>query len=417
MKSNTRSARIEPGLLPLFRLLNTIIFVILTLGMCGFVGQPGVERDYFAAFLWLQSTFLLGYLAWGWLQRRLGRLYLPLALLVATLSPIIGQAAATRIYLDLGLRGSAIQSDHGVFYFWLVLPLLLVCTQYGMRTMLAFAVGTALAPFLLALPLERAGGFSAEVTGGHAFIRLFLFSVVGFVLVRLTTAQRRQRDELEQKNSQLAHYASTLEQLAITRERNRMARELHDTLAHTLSAVNMQLKALEVTLETDPPAAQPRLRQIQDLTRSGLTDARRALHALRASPIEDLGLLLALERHAQQTAERAGLQTRLDLPPQLNGLRPEVEQNLYRIAEEAMNNVARHAMATYLVVGLKRENGRLRLVVMDNGVGFDTTQAAPDGHFGLTGMRERAMLIDGDLRVDSQPGRGTRIEVSVEVDT
>jgi signal transduction histidine kinase len=407
-------ARIEPGLLPLFRLLNIIIWVVLTLAMCGFVGATEAERDYFAAILWVQSSFLFAYLHWQWLQRRLDRVYLPLALLVATLCPIFGLAGATLISLDVGLRGAQITVEHGAFYFWLMLPLLLVSTQYGMKTMLAFTVGTSLLPWLLALPLEAAGAAPAEAAAGHSVIRLFLFGVVGFVIVRLTSAQRRQRDELAQKNAQLSHYAGTLEQLAITRERNRMARELHDTLAHTLSAVNMQLKALEVTLEGDPTAARQRLHQIQDLTRTGLNEARRSLHALRASPLEDLGLVLALERQAQQTAERAGLQLRLDLPPQLNGLRPEVEQTLYRIAEEAMNNVARHALATHLIVALRPEGTRLRLVIMDNGIGFDSASAPPDGHFGLTGMGERAMLIDGDLRIDSQPGRGTRIELSVE---
>jgi signal transduction histidine kinase len=407
----TDKQQIEPGLFQIFRLINMVIWALLTLSLCSLLNR-NKPADYFNILMWAQTSALLLYL-WR-LRREIDASQLTVALWMATLGPIIAQAVATMIYARVGLAADDIPVDHGFFYLWLLFPLLLVSAQYGMKSMLAFTFGTSLLPVLLAYPLEVAGAQSVHSAAGHAFARLLLFSFVGFIIVRLTHAQRQQRRELADKNAQLMHYATTLEQLAISRERNRLARELHDTLAHTLSAVNVQLSALEVLWDSDPDAARDRLQQTRELTRDGLSEARRSLHALRASPLEDLGLTLAIERQAQQTVERAGLQLRLDLPRALNGLRPEIEQNVYRIAEEAMNNVARHAQATHILVSLRRDGDQVRLVVRDDGLGFDAAGGEPNGHYGLTGMQERAMLVDGDLEIHSEPGRGTQIKLTVE---
>jgi signal transduction histidine kinase len=235
--------------------------------------------------------------------------------------------------------------------------------------------------------------------------------VVGYIIVRLTTAQRRQREELAEKNTQLAHYAAMMEQLTISRERNRIARDLHDTLAHTLSAINVQLNALDVLWDSNSDAARQKLKQTQELTRSGLDEARRALHALRASPIDELGLALALERTAQTAAERAGAELSLVLPPQLNGVPPDIEHQLYRVAEEALNNIVRHAR--HVRLALERTTAGLTLTIQDDGSGFDPSQMPPNGHYGLVGMKERAALVNASLQVQSQPGRGTIVQLSV----
>src|SRR6185312_14246376 len=175
--------------------------------------------------------------------------------------------------------------------------------------------------------------------------------------------------------AQLARYASALEQLAISRERNRIAREMHDTLAHTLSAVSVQLKALGVLWDSDPGEARRVLRATDDLTRSGLDEARRALHALRASPIEEMGLALALSRAAEEAKARGGFALIFSAPQQMTGLRPEVEQHLYRIGEEAINNIARHANARNVAVTLAQKDGATLLTVQDDGCGFNSQQA------------------------------------------
>jgi signal transduction histidine kinase len=293
-------------------------------------------------------------------------------------------------------------------YFWLLIPLLFISAQYSLRKLILFSLGTTLLPIFLALPMASVLDFSAQLTS--AFVRLTLYTVAGYIVQRITSAARQQRDALAQKNAQLAQYAITLEQLAIARERNRLARELHDTLAHTLSAVNIQLKALDVLLESDPTAARKTLEATQDLTRTGLGEARRSLQALRARPIDELGLGLALGELARRAAERAGLALTLDVPAQIDGITSEAEQQVYRIAEEALNNVVRHANARCLSVRWKDE----ALVIADDGVGFASAVSPPNGHFGVVGMKERAMLIDAALTIDSQPGRGTSVKLEMK---
>jgi signal transduction histidine kinase len=266
----------------------------------------------------------------------------------------------------------------------------------------------------LAAWLQAAGGPALDPIAEEILVRVMLFSIVGYVVVRLSAAQREQRRALARKNADLAHYATTLEQLAISRERNRLARELHDTLAHTLSAMSVQLQALEVLLDGDLEAARATLRTLQDMTRQGVGEARRALGALRASPLEDLGLLEALRRLAESTAERAGLRLALDLPDSLDDLRPDLEQHLYRIAEEALANVVRHANAATLTVRLRQRGDGVTLLIADDGLGFDPATATADGHYGLRGIQERARLVGGALTIDSQPGQGARLALSVK---
>ena len=401
---------IEPGILPVFRLFMGVLWVLFTLGLCS--GQENPVPDYFAYFSWGFTGFLLLYLSWGWLRRRIGAQYLGIALTLATLWPILADAFSNVLRIRQGLPE---EYDAGRLIIWLILPLLLVSAQYRMRTMLLFTVITSLLPLVLAWM----GGASDAVLreyGAQGFVRLLLFSMVGYVIVRLSAAQRAQRAELAQKNAQLVHYAATLEQLTITRERNRLARDLHDTLAHTLSALNVQLNALDVLWESSPEAARQKLQQIQELTRTGLNESRRALQALRASPIDELGLGLALQRAAQTAAERAGAELTLTLPPTLNGIPPDIEQHLYRIAEEALNNVVRHARAQHLTLALQQTGAALTLTIRDDGSGFDSSQKPPNGHYGIAGMKERAGLINGALQVESQPGKGATVRLTVPLE-
>jgi signal transduction histidine kinase len=395
---------IEPGLLPIFRLYTGLMFVLIGLGMGDALRR--VPRDYFAIFMCAICGFLFVYLSWKPVERWLGKRWLPLALYIVTLGPIFADVVANAAIIRRGFTDPTL-FDPNRLYLWMLIPMLLVSAQYGWRVLLMFNFGTALLPVLLALPL--AYWLDYETVIGTAFVRWLLFIIAGYVVMRITSASRQQRRELAEKNIQLARYASTLEQLAVARERNRLARELHDTLAHTLSAVNVQLKALDVLMESDPTAARATLEQTQALTRTGLQEARRSLQALRARPIDELGLGLALGELARKAAERAGLQLTLEVPAQIDGLAPESEQQVYRIAEEALNNIVRHANARQLA--LRWANATL--TIRDDGVGFDTS-ANPNGHYGLVGMKERAALINATLDIQSAPGKGTRIQLKVQ---
>jgi signal transduction histidine kinase len=237
--------------------------------------------------------------------------------------------------------------------------------------------------------------------------------VVGLVVVRLVGGQKTQREVLTEKNIQLTRYATTVERLAISHERNRMARELHDTLAHTLSAIAVQLEALNKQLDRDPDSAKHTVQQLRDLAHSGLEESRRALQALRASPLEDLGLTLAMCQLIDSVAERSGMLITRNMTSELDGLSPEIEQGVYRITEEALNNAARHAHAQNVTVSLRRELDELCLTISDDGIGFDPEAVVQNGHYGLVGMRERALLCDGKLSIDSALHTGTTIRLTV----
>jgi signal transduction histidine kinase len=211
----------------------------------------------------------------------------------------------------------------------------------------------------------------------------------------------------------LAHYSATLEQLAISRERNRLARELHDTLAHTLSSLAVQLEAVRSLWERDPAGARALLDTSLAATRGGLGEARRALQALRAAPLEDLGLPLALRRLAEAAAERAGIALDLRLPERDPELPPDVEQCVYRVAQEALENVVRHAQASQVAVHLEQDGRQVTLLVRDDGQGFDSAQLNGDQRFGLQGMHERARLVGGQLELTSRPGGCTTLRLVV----
>jgi len=202
--------------------------------------------------------------------------------------------------------------------------------------------------------------------------------------------------------------------LTISRERNRMARELHDTLAHTLSALSVQLETTRAYWNVEPDTAYEMLSKALDATRSGLNDTRRALKSLRASPLEDLGLFLALQNLVRSAKERGKLDVHLDLPNVQPSRPPTADQCIYRVAQEAIENVLHHAGAHTLSVILKMDSDVITLAVEDDGGGMDTKRHPLDGHYGIKGMRERAQLAGGELEITSQPDQGTRILLTIE---
>jgi signal transduction histidine kinase len=241
-------------------------------------------------------------------------------------------------------------------------------------------------------------------------VRSVSFLVVGYFISQLMQQIRFQQDELAQKNAHLTDYADTLERLTISRERNRVARELHDTLAHTMSGLSVQLETTKTYLGINPEVAGTLLEKALVITREGLDEIRRALKALRARPLDDLGFIQAVRQLCESAAERGNLEMDLVLPEQVE-LPPGVEQNIYRIAQEAIENVVQHANAKHLWVRLLINQGNLSLTIRDDGLGLTPTEASD--HFGLSGMRERAQLLGAGLTVESHLGQGTTIQLKM----
>jgi signal transduction histidine kinase len=235
----------------------------------------------------------------------------------------------------------------------------------------------------------------------------------GFPLIAgyLADTWRREHEELQEANRQVRGYAATIEQLATSRERVRLARAMHDTLAHSLAALVVQLEAVDALQETDPEAAQEQLGKVRQEARVGLEETRRAILDLRSAPVEERGLSGALEQLVRQFGQRNGIKTEWTVRGEFTPLLPVQANALYRIAEEALSNIERHAGARNVAVSLSYENG-VTLTVQDDGQGFDP-QAVDVDRYGLIGVHERATLVDGEVNIVSAPSTGTMLSVHI----
>jgi signal transduction histidine kinase len=360
----------------------------------------------------LNALLVLGLALWPGFQRWLGATFLPVVIMMMSVLPIV-----TNQLVVLSLPpGPQTMPETTALRLMPVLFIALVLTawQYRWRHVILFSGGIALFTLGLHILFSRPGGAPLLPPVTVLVIQTVSFLVVGYFVNTLMSRLKMQQTSLEQANTLLVHYAGTLEHLTISRERNRMARELHDTLAHTLSGLSVQLETVKAYWDVDPAAAQQMLDKSLGATRSGLQETRRALKSLRASPLDDLGLALALRKLAEETAARANLTLDLSLPEHLPALSPDVEQCIYRVAQEAVSNAAHHANARTLTVQLSVNGSAALLLVRDDGLGFNVRQGEASGHFGLPGMRERAHLVGGQLTIDSQPGKGTTIRLAIE---
>lgn len=408
---------LEPGVLAMFRLFAALWLGLLLLGGGTLLVWQGFSLV--AVFLFLAGianmVLLLGYLLWPQLPRYLRSAYLPGALVVASAGPIFITGLGHLILLaQLHSTETAILVGMWSLAAILFVPLVITAWQYDIRSVVGFCLGTALLDStLLFLAVGEYSLYFFSIA--HTILtRTLSFLLIGYMITRIMTTQRQQRRSLAEANTKLAHYAATLEQLATTRERNRLARELHDTLAHTLSAVAVEQEAVSALWDSDPAQARAMLEQSLSATRTGLAETRRALQALRSSPLEDFGLALAIRQEAESVAARANLALDLHIPERLDNLPPDVEQCIYRVAQEALANVAHHAQARRVEISLLKERGRLILRVSDDGHGFDPDTVDTEYHLGIRGMQERAEMVGGVLEIDSEPGQGVTVRLIVE---
>jgi len=200
-------------------------------------------------------------------------------------------------------------------------------------------------------------------------------------------------------------------------ERRRLARDIHDGPAQILANVVFRIDVSQKLLERDPRRAAAELEQLKGLVRQSLQDVRRIIFDLRPMALDDLGLAPALRSYVSGFGEKTGLSVQMEVRGQERRLPPAVELGCYRLVQEALNNVWKHAQAQRATVRLAFDPALVRAEVTDDGVGFDPLalgEGGPrTGHFGLVSLRERAALLGGRARVDSAPGRGTRVLVEL----
>jgi signal transduction histidine kinase len=429
----------EPGLLIVFRWYAwlRLSFISATslasLWRGGILGEREVIFDRAQTFemlelLFLSMLLLVLYLYSNRLRIRLGRFYLPLALAFATFSVLIEQS---RLTPNIGFW----QPDAYLFIL-----LIIVAWQYDFRAVALYSVLIAGSDFLFNILFPPTAGvvggvfistqasgsvpnqviniqgrlpdtFEAFVIYGRVLSRTLSFVIVGWVITRLVHSQREQRQELATANRQLLQHSATLEQLATSRERNRLSRELHDTLAHTLSGLSVQLDALLTTWKDMPAKAGKMVDDMLGVTRRGLDETRRTVKDLRATPLEELGLAVAVKALAEDICRRNDLTLELKIPEKIPELAPDVEQAFYRVSQEGLENVSRHANAKNVNLLLESSKESLNLEIRDDGEGFDPVGVDSKERYGLQLMRERAQLIGASFEITSRKGQGTTIRM------
>ncbi|WP_214402984.1 sensor histidine kinase [Pseudonocardia lacus] len=270
---------------------------------------------------------------------------------------------------------------------------------------------------LTALVTWRTGAWA---DGPGAVIDVVATALLATVIAVVVNAVARQSDQrreaLEALARTRAELADTARRAGVLEERQRLARELHDTVAQGLTSIVTHLEAADQAVSEQPELARTHLDTARRAARNGLGELRSTVQALRPDLLHGASLDQALRRTARQWADEHGVPAEVRVTGERVALHPDVETALLRVAQEALSNTARHAGATRAVLTLSYLGDTVTLDVDDDGRGFaGPPPTRPDGGFGLIGMRERIAALGGRLDVESAPGEGTTVAAAVPV--
>lgn len=365
----------------------------------------------------VDASLLTLYLLATPLQGLLKERYLLIALAWATIIPLLTSSFTMVLFyttpipemieVQMGLiENFVIFYNIGLTLPILLIPLLIVGWLYTRQTIIFYLIGITIFDAVI-ITLFVPLGSRVLIAFFLILFRLLILAFVGLIVNYLVTIQRTQAKALR-------NYATTREHLIASQERNRLARELHDTLAHSLAAVTVQLEAVKVIWETQPERAKKLIDESTETVRSGLRETRRALQALRAETLESLGFSESIHELAKTIQARYGFKVTANTMGDFTWLTNEQEHVLYRIVQEAMQNSAKHAHAKHVSIQVQANDTVIYMSIKDDGIGFDPKVIDGNAHFGLQGMRERAQLIGADLSMTSQANQGTTTKVRFE---
>ncbi len=234
-------------------------------------------------------------------------------------------------------------------------------------------------------------------------VLIFVLMMVGALLT-----ERQSRDRLTVANDRLRRYALLIENQATLQERNRIAREIHDSVGHSLTAQSIQLENVAMWLPQDAAQATTHLQTARQLGKEALQNVRQSVATLRAHPLQHQSLTDALQQLAQEFEGTTGIPVAMEV--QLDSVQPlEQTTALYRITQEAFTNVSKHSHATQVMLTLHEQDTGMQLDIRDNGVGFYPLQNTTG--FGLQSMRERAEALGGTFELYSERGYGCRVSI------
>ncbi len=350
------------------------ILCLIGFGAMGLYLPVGSRR---LALLYTLLEFgLVGTVAWMGNVRLIAFMYVPLMVRSCLILPLVGKVSVAVVLTVLFIVSLNHRLETVDLFFILIDP------SYRVYVLLTVSVVFALSVIFVSL------------------------------LINSLLVERQGREKLALANEQLRQYALRIEKLATLQERNRIAREIHDSLGHSLTALNIQIEGGLKLWQASPDQALSFLQEAKRLGSTALQDVRESVSALRSDPLKGESLGQAVTKLTQEFQRTAGLSPICELAVDpMHPLPVDVEGAVYRIIQESLTNSCKHAKATQVHIQLMTTQTDLQLMIADNGKGFQTTQNTTG--FGLQGMRERTEALGGSFTLESAPGCGCRVEVRI----
>lgn len=345
---------------------------------------------------WFVGTFAFDYIEYAH-SRLYTAAYFAVTIALAFVIMVVSESESFVVIINLPLVAHAVTR----LKFWGVAA---VCAA------VLVSFGVALGLYVEPLIAVQASIASAS---GVAFVAIFTRVAINEQHARKEV--ERLANELTSANQKLREYAAQVEELATTRERNRIAREIHDGLGHYLTVINMQIQAARAVQESDPTRASEAMGKAGAMAQEALADVRRSVAALRSSPTDNKPLTESIQSLADES-RASGIQTDFAVHGTPRPLSPQADLTLYRAAQEALTNTRKHAHASAVNIALDYEPDCVKLSVKDNGVGNGESNGGsgtPEGGFGLLGVRERTQLLNGEVKLSTAPGQGFLLEISL----
>ncbi|WP_019508512.1 sensor histidine kinase [Pleurocapsa sp. PCC 7319] len=249
--------------------------------------------------------------------------------------------------------------------------------------------------------------------GMHIIAETLVFGLAIFFVLQLTNKmlnERQMRQKLAHAHEKLQQYSQKIEELATVQERNRIARDIHDSLGHALTSLNIQMQTAVKLWDKEPAQAHSFLTQAQKLGKTAMQEVRKSISTLREDAQDEPPLEVKIDTLVDDFRKGTGLEICANIS-RCGSVPLPVAQTVYRIVQEALTNIFKYAQATEVQIQLSSSQKGLNLTVEDNGKGFDLNQKRSG--YGLQGMQERVTAVQGHIQLHASPGNGCRIEVEI----
>ena len=321
-------------------------------------------------------------------------------LLITVTALLIGNRSLMLLYVVLIMRSCLLFSFKG--------QLLIVGLAFTQFIVFLF--------YQLHLYSSSPGRFTVlQQLGASRILGMIILSFLlclGFVVVMMNTlrTERNSRLQLIKAHAQLKDYSVRIEQQAMLEERNRIARDIHDALGHSLTGMNLQMEAVLKLWDRNPPQARTLLLEAKKMGSTALQDVRQSVATLRTPPLPSRSLEEDIQQLLLEFQARTSVEVNTDLQISQR-LPPDIQVTIYRICQEALTNISKHAAATQVSLKLSATTDGVALEIQDNGKGFQVSDNTTG--FGLKSMTERARSRSGSFQLDSSPGQGCQIQITL----